>query len=279
MNNNPKINILILNWNGKNILDNCIKSIRSSTYDNFFITIIDNGSNDNSIKKYFHDEDIEVLKNKKNLGYAKGYNRAFKKILNKKDDYYLILNNDTILLPDTIEKLMNSLRKYGKLNIYSPKILNSNNNRLWFAGGRINFLSSIPYHIGIDSDESNITYKTKQTSFVSGCCMLVNNKIINLLNGFNESYKMYFEDVDFCLRAKKYNISCYMVSDSNIYHNISHSVGGRFSIKKNINKMESFIRFLFYNNNILMFSLYFAVNILFMPVYFLKIVIKKFIYE
>ena len=276
---NPKINILILNWNGKNVLGPCVESIKLSTYKNLFITIIDNGSTDNSLDKFIYEKNIRIIRIKKNLGFAKGYNYAFREIINKDDDYYLILNNDAILLPDTIANLLNSASKYGDQNIYSPKILNARNDRIWFSGGAFNFFTGNPYHLGIDKKELNVIYKTKKTFFVSACCMLISKKTINILNGFNESYKMYFEDVDLCCRAKYYNIDSYFVSDSIAYHNVSYSLGGRFSFIKNIYKTVSFFKFLFFNNNIFYFIYYFLLNILLVPIYLFKLIIKKLIYE
>jgi len=276
---NPRINVLILNWNGEKVLNSCIESIKLSTYKNLSITIIDNGSTDKSLGKFFNEKNIKIIKIKKNLGFAKGYNYAFKQICNNNDDYYLILNNDATILPDTIDKLLNSLNKYGKNNIYSPKILNAKSKRLWFCGGELNILNGNPYHIGIDENESNIIYKTRKTFFVSACCMLISKKTINILNGFNEKYKMYFEDVDLCCRAKKNNIDCYFISDSIAFHNISYSLGGRFSFNKLFNKIISFLKFLFFNNNIFYFFYYLLLNMLLFPIYFLKLSIKKNIYE
>ena len=94
---NPRVNILILNWNGKDILKDCINSIQKNKYSNFHITIIDNGSKDSVIDQLEFSNNLSIIKLEENIGYSRGYNYAFKKIKNIDDDYYLILNNDTIL--------------------------------------------------------------------------------------------------------------------------------------------------------------------------------------
>jgi len=271
---NPKINILILNWNGHYVLNDCIQSIIKSKYNNYSITIIDNGSNDNSANKYNGYDNIKIISINNNLGFARGYNYAFKKLVDKKDDYYLLLNNDTILDSYTIANLIKSISKYGNDNIYSPRILNYENGSNWFCGGGICFLTGFPYHYGIDTYDSYITYKTKKTTFVSGCCMLISKKNINKLNGFNEKFTMYFEDVDLCIRAKKENSQCYFISNSVIYHRISHSIGGRFSFKKYFLKLDSLLKFLYYNHNLFIFIYYFFINLLFVPIYVLKFFLK-----
>ena len=202
--NLPKINILILNWNGKNVLNECLESILSSTYNNYRITVIDNGSKDNSIDDIGKiSNKINIIKIGKNLGYSKGYNFAFNKLKNHDDDYYFLLNNDTVINKDTLESLYLSLLHFGSNNIYSPKIINSNDNLIWYAGGKINSLTNLPYHIGINSKEDIVKYKTSVTDFVSGCAMFIKKSLIESINGFDEVFNFYYEDIDLCLRVRK----------------------------------------------------------------------------
>ena len=272
---NPKINVLVLNWNGEAILNNCIKSILKSKYDNYCITIIDNGSSDNALNNLLKDERISVIKIDKNIGYSQGYNYAFKKIKDNKDDFYLLLNNDTILNEDSINSLVNSMRTYGSNNIYGPKILNYNNERNWFCGGEICIVNGLPYHEGINSIDSCNIYKTREVYYISGCCMLINKELISNLKGFDTKYKMYFEDVDLCVRAKMYGSKSYYVSDSSIHHLVSFSLGGSFSFSKYIIKIISFIKFLFTNNNIILFVCYLFMNLLLTPLYIMYYIKKK----
>ena len=74
----PKVNIIVLNWNGEKVLYDCIKSILESDYSNFIVTVIDNGSTDLSLDIIapFH-QSVEVIKIDENLGYAKAYNTVF----------------------------------------------------------------------------------------------------------------------------------------------------------------------------------------------------------
>ncbi len=265
--NQPKINILILNWNGMDVLHACLESILSSTYENYTITVIDNGSVDKSIDNIDKiSSKINVIKIGQNLGYSKGYNFAFNKIKSYDDDYYFLLNNDTIINKDTLESLNLSLNHFGPNNIYSPKIINVNNNTIWYAGGKINPLTNLSYHIGINSREDIVTYKTDVTDFVSGCAMLIKKSLVESLNGFNEFFNFYYEDIDLCLRAKKNtNAKCIFVNDSIVYHKISRSMGGRFSPIKIYYKVISSIKFLYINNNFVMFIFYLLMNIIVLP--------------
>ena len=270
------LNILILNWNNKKVLSNCISSIKKSNFTLYDITVIDNGSSDGSIdyiKNKFND--INFIKIESNLGFAKGYNFAFEKLKDSKYKWYLLLNNDTILNKDTLSNLFNKINIYGENNIFTGKILNYYNKKIWYAGGKKNILTGNMYHLGINKNESNISYKTGNTEFVSGCFMLVKKEIIEKLNGFNQIYKMYYEDVDLCYRAKQIGVKCYFISDSILLHHISLSLGGRFSFIKIYNKMCSFFKFIYLNNKFYMFTIYLIINILFSPFYFIIIIIKN----
>ena len=87
------------------------------------------------------------------------------------------------------------------------------------------------------------------TDYVSGCCLAISWDLINKLNGFNESFNMYSEDVDLCIRAKKLNAKCYVVTESVILHKISKSIGGNLSFKKNIRKLRSTIKLINLHSN------------------------------
>lgn len=273
MNNNPHIKILILNYNGEEIIYRCLESTASIDYDNYSVDVIDNGSTDNSneiIAKSF--PDVNLYQISKNLGYAKGYNYAFNKLRDEKFEYYLILNNDAILVKDILKNLLNNAKYYGHKNIYGPKICYSNTSKLWFAGGTYNKFLGIAKHIGIDQFEKNISYKTKKTDYITGCCMLISKDTIDDLIGFEEFYTMYYEDVDLCHRALKYGVQCYVVEGNAIYHDVSYTIGNH-SIYKKYHMIISQLKFIYKFNNLLFFIISIMINILLFPIYLIKKII------
>ena len=272
---NLKINILILNWNNKKILLDCIKSIKKSYYDNYKITVIDNGSSDDSvsfIKKYY--DNLDFIEIKSNLGYSKGYNYAFEKIKNDNSDWFLILNNDTRIMKDTLNKFADAVKTHGDSFIYGCKIININNKKIWYAGGRFNSMTGGCSHRGLNSEDKITYYKDGFTDFVSGCCMFIKKDLLYKLNGFNEKYNFYYEDVDLCFRAKIINARCYYLSNTYIMHHVSLSLGGRISLKKIFRKFNSFLKFIYLNNNIITSIYYLIVNIIFAPIYLTNNLIK-----
>ena len=125
----PKVNIIVLNWNGEKVLSNCIKSILQSNYSNFVVTVIDNGSTDLSLDiiASFH-QNIESIKIDRNLGYAKAYNKAFEFTGYSKDSFFMLLNNDTIVSKNIINEFLNEQNMFGtKQYIFAGKIYYLNN--------------------------------------------------------------------------------------------------------------------------------------------------------
>ena len=101
---------------------------------------LDNNSEDQSVDYIVNNfNDVEIIKHSYNYGYSKGYNIVFEKLSKQSEiDYYLLLNNDTkISDPNILNVIIDSTKKYGENNIYSP-IITDSNNRLWYGGGKIN---------------------------------------------------------------------------------------------------------------------------------------------
>tara|TARA_B100000029_G_C17365425_1_gene884094 strand:- start:29 stop:868 length:840 start_codon:yes stop_codon:yes gene_type:complete len=269
MNNYPHIKILILNWNGEKIIENCLNSVQKIKYNNYSIDVIDNGSSDQSnqiiIEKF---PNIKLHMIGKNIGYSKAYNKIFNKLKNNNFEYYLILNNDVIVEDNLLNELYNTMNKYGDNHIYGPKIYYSNNNFLWYGGGYFNKFLGVTLHDGINKNESNYEYKTRKTKYVSGCCMLIKKKTIEELDGFDEIYTMYFEDVDLCYRASNISSFSYVSDSCSINHEVSYSLGKNSLYKKYI-KIISQIKFIYKHNYKILFLLSLLINIIILPFYIL----------
>ena len=201
--------------------------------------VIDNGSTDNSVnmvKEIYSEVNLLVLE--KNYGFAGGYNRCFTRLKDECSGFILLLNNDTEVDPDILNSFIQAKEKYGDNNLYGGKIFYQNNPELiWYAGGKVNIKWGHISHRGIrkhDSPEFSIPI---ETDYVTGCCLFTSMEIINQLNGFDELFNMYGEDIDLCLRAKTEGINCYYWPDAKLWHHVSASLGGAFSVKKMSKKL------------------------------------------
>jgi len=241
---NPLIEILILNWNGGKMLKECIASVKKIDYSNYKIRIIDNASSDNSIEMVKNTfSNINYTQLDENYGFSKGYNKYFNQIDSKELEYILILNNDTIVDANILNSFIEATKKFGKNNIYGPKIFYRNRpNLIWYAGAKVNLKYGKISHIGIRKKDSQKYSLSAQTDYVTGCCLFTSIKNIKDLNGFDERFQMYGEDVDFCIRARENNILCYYWPNAILYHHVSFSIGGNYSIKKIYRKLIGLIK-------------------------------------
>jgi len=231
---NSHIYILILNWNGKNVLKPCLDSVLSINYPNYTTLVIDNNSSDGSgeiVKNNF--PDIEYLQLEQNFGFSCGYNLCFDYLRDKDPEYILLLNNDTEVQPDILSSFIQAVEHYGRQNIFGAKIYYYHKPKhIWYAGGNVNLKYAWISHRGIRKLDSNEYSLPMETDYVTGCCMFTSMEVINQLNGFDEQFKMYVEDVDFCLRAKMRGVKCFYWPDAKLHHHVSASLGSSFTLKK-----------------------------------------------
>ncbi|OYT25508.1 MAG: hypothetical protein B6U95_09135 [Thermofilum sp. ex4484_82] len=191
----PLVAIVILNWNGKKLLKTCLSTLFQLTnYPNYKVVVVDNGSIDGSIeivKKYF--PKVDVLALGKNYGFVKGNNEGIKYVLKKySPDYILLLNNDTkIIQKNWLTEMVKVAESDEKVGIVGCKMLSPT--RKITVGRVLIFRKSI--------GECN---RSCDVDAVSGACMLISRDLISSIGLLDEVYSpYYFEDTDYCWRAKK----------------------------------------------------------------------------
>ena len=120
----PLVAIVILNWNGKKLLEKFLPFIFSTTYKNYFVIVADNGSTDDSIQ-FLHKSypQIQIFKSEVNKGFAKGYNDALKLVT---ADYYILLNSDVEVEPGWIEPVIELMQSDKLIAACQPKLLSYN---------------------------------------------------------------------------------------------------------------------------------------------------------
>ncbi len=228
-----RVAIIILNWNQKDLTLGAINSVlkissRKFTYD---LLIVDNGSTDNSVdsfKKYLsNNKNSTILETGSNLGYVGGNNFGLKYAFQQKYDFYCILNNDTYVKSDFLDRLLEN-----HADITGPKIYFApgheyyhdryqNNQRgkvIWSAGGHIDWANIIGSNIGIDEVDQGQYDTSTSPDFISGCCLLITHQVLLKIGFLDERYYLYLEDADFCQRAKKSGFKLLYQPSSVIWH-------------------------------------------------------------
>jgi len=220
-----KAYIIVLNWNGKEDTLDCLKSLRSTNYGNYQVVLVDNGSEDDSVavvRKNF--PEVEIVETGKNLGFAGGNNVGIEYAVKRGADYVFLINNDTTVHPDYLRELVEVAESDVKIGAAGSKIYYySEPERIWFAGGRINWLKNKGEHIGLDEIDRGQFDETRETDYLTGCALLVKREVIEGVGMLKEDYFLYYEDVDYSLRIQNAGYKTVYVPKSKIYHKVSRS--------------------------------------------------------
>lgn len=214
MEKTPKVFIIVLNYNGGKLTENCLKSLRMVDYSSFRVVVVDNNSSDDSvvvIKKKF--PEVKVIKNKENSGFAGGNNIGIDFALKNGADYVLLLNQDTEVEPDFLDKLIEEGEKDQKTGLLSPLIFWKRTKQVWFSGGKISWWNMKTFH-KFDLVEG----KAQETAFLTGCSLLIKRVVLEKIGLLDDNFFLYWEDVDFSVRAKKAGFKIKVVPRSVIYH-------------------------------------------------------------
>lgn len=210
MKKDPLVSIIIVNFNGGKVIEECLASIKKLTYSNFETIIIDNASTDGTGK-------YATIKNKKNLGFAVANNQGAKLAKGK---YILLLNNDTKVPPKLLNILVKRAEKSPKIGVIQPKIYIMDNPQYLDNAG--SFLTQIGFlrHWGFQSKDSAEFGKEREIFSAKGACMLIRKDVIDQTGLFDESFFMYFEESDFCWRVWIAGYKIIFYPKIHIYHKV-----------------------------------------------------------
>lgn len=228
----PSVAIIIVNWNGAQDTVDCIDSLRKinppAGGQNYKIFLIDNGSSDDSFSRfqslYAGAKDIELIKVNENLGFSGGNNIGIKSALGARFDYILLLNNDTTVEPDFLNELVKVAEGDEKIGIVGPKIYYYNEpNRIWFGGGKFSWFGGGKHLQYDEMDNHPDETEPRKTAYMTGCALLIKSNVIEKIGLLEESFFMYYEDTDWCLRARKDGYKILYAPSAKIYHKVSRS--------------------------------------------------------
>lgn len=208
-NKTKKISIIIVNFNGKKFLDDCLSSLKENCSYEFEVILIDNNSSDKSAE-YIEENfsNIKLIKSSINHGFTGGNNIASKYAIG---DYILLLNNDTIV-KTSLDPMIEALEKHQDVGAIGCHLEYSDGKHQESIGRKpspvILALSWTPlayfFHFfrrTLPSRSAEYSMPFVHATWVSGACLLTRASIWKNLNGLDEKYFMYMEDTDYCLRV------------------------------------------------------------------------------
>lgn len=218
-----KIAVVILNWNGKHILQQYLPSVVAHSSDHAQIIVADNGSTDESLTFLAENyPQIPIIALDKNYGFAGGYNRALKQV---DADYYILLNDDVEVTPNWIPPVIKLMENSPQCAICQPKLkMYDERNTFEYAGGAGGFIDKLGYpfcrgRMFADLEQDNGQYDDNCKIFwASGAAMFIKSSVWRELGGFDDDFFAHMEEIDLCWRAQNAGHTVAYCGASTVYH-------------------------------------------------------------
>jgi len=217
------LGVVILNWNGENLIKKFLPSVIKYTPVIHNIYLIDNGSNDDSvefIRSNFNR--VKIIKLDKNYGFAKGYNIGLKNI---DDDILCLLNNDVEVSENWTEEILKQFAAEPNTAVIQPKLKDYyNKSNFDYAGAAGGFLDKYGYpycngriynNVEVDKNQYD---KTREIFWACGACFFIRNNIFKKFGGFDDVYWAHFEEIDLCWRLQNHGFKIRFNAKSIVYH-------------------------------------------------------------
>lgn len=229
------ISVIIVNWNAKNLLRDCLNSLSKTVHNLLFeIIVVDNASSDGSVAMLETEfPSIVRIVNKENKGFGAANNQAFAIMKGK---YALLLNTDTVVTPEAVKKIWDFCEANDKAAIVCGQLLNAD-------GSKQNSIASFPGLLTLAANTSLLEYlfpgrypskRYKHTSPIEvdsaiGACMMIRKKALDEAGAFDERYFFFFEETDLAYTMRCQGWKIYQVPDALIYHLQGQSIGHNIS--------------------------------------------------
>ena len=219
----PLVSILVLNHNGKRFLDDLYASLKSSTYPNFQVMLIDNASTDDSVAyTKEHYPSVKVFETGVNGGFSLAYNLGFKQAGGK---YFLMLNNDVTVEPDWLEPLVEAAENDNSIAALQPKLVSMlDPNDFEYAGASGGFMDvfGFPFLRGrvfnyLEKDHGQYDDETR-IFWTTGAAMFIRAEVLEKTGGLDEEFVHHMEEIDLCWRMNLLGYQLKVVPQSKIYH-------------------------------------------------------------
>jgi GT2 family glycosyltransferase len=220
----PTVSIIILNYNGREDTLACLRSMEHLTYPNARIIVVDNGSTDGSAEAFRAQHPrFELIETGKNLGFTGGNNLGIRHALEQGADYVMLLNNDTVVAPDFLDVMVTAMEANPKAGVTGPTIYYYDSpETIWSAGGAIDWSHGTTCMVGLDEeDKAQFGLSPRPVDFVTGCAILARRDVWEKVGLLDEKFFMYYEETEWCVRARRAGFDILHVPTAMVWHKIS----------------------------------------------------------
>jgi len=224
----PLISVIILNYNGKDYIEECLDSVLYQTYEPLEIIVVDNASNDSSLEilKEKYSSKIKLIESNANLGFAGGNNLALE---DAKGEFIALLNNDAVADRRWIEEFMSAVSRCdGTFGMWASKILFYDDREIIDTAGHLIYPDGLNRGRGKGEKDRGQYDKEEEVFFPSGCAAIYRKEMLDIIGFFDPDFFAYGDDTDLGLKARMAGWKCIYVPKSVVYHH-SSAASGKYS--------------------------------------------------
>ena len=194
------VSIILVNYNGADLLPPCLESLRHVTYPNYEVIVVDNASQDDSLQVLAGFPWVKVVRSERNLGSSGGYNLG---LVHSQGEFILMMNNDMIANPDFVRVLVHYLQQHPEVGIVQGKMVLPRRHGVLEVCGSFFTRFGLPYHYGYYKADGPLYQRSRAVFCGKGATMMFRREVIRQAGGyyFNEDFFCYYEETDLCHRA------------------------------------------------------------------------------
>lgn len=235
--NSPLVSIIIVHYNGIEMLVTCLKSVFKSNYNTFEVILVDNGSTDDSLEvieqNFSRNNNLKIIRNSKNLGFTGGNNIGVK---NARGKYIFLLNNDTVVDQQWIFEVVKVMESDYTIGCAQCKLLLLKNPKIFDTAGQLIDIYGFAVARGYKQTDKGQYDKVTDIFSACGAAMVIRKTVLNKLKDFFDvEYFCYHEDVDLCWRIWLRGYRTVFIPKAIVFH-------GRESSLSKLHKNKQYYR-------------------------------------
>ncbi len=212
----PSVTIIVLNWNAGGFLPDCLTALLDLNYPNFQVVVVDNNSSDDSVemvrRSFPH---VELIGSPTNRGFAAGNNLALRQT---DTDFVVLVNPDVIVDADWLHHLISPMQADETIGITGSKLFYPGRTLIQHAGGYITSPQALPGHYGLREADSGQHDVPRDVDYVIGASLAVRREVIEQIGLMDEDFFLYYEECDYCLRARRAGFRVVYVPEATAVH-------------------------------------------------------------
>lgn len=219
MSSSPTVISVILNTNRREDTLACLASLYRGTYNNHRTIVLDNASTDGSpeaIRAKF--PEVQLVSLERNLGYTGNNNVGILVAMEQGADWVFVLNEDTVVAEDCIAQLVSVAEQDPGVGIVGPLVFHHDEPTvIQSAGGKLDE-RWFAVHIGQNEEDHGQYNRAREVDYISGCAILVKRQVIEQIGGLEERFFYYWEETDWCARAREHGWRVLFVPQARLWH-------------------------------------------------------------